>query len=207
MQKINYDLIMQREAETHRGESLLLHACCAPCSSSVIKKLADYFALTIFYYNPNIDTLEEYEKRKEELERLTSIYNGRNLSPYQIKLITSPYNPLEFEEAVKGYEDCKEGGERCHRCYALRLAKTYEIAKAEHFNFFCSTLSVSPYKNAQALNEIGLSLIRAEDQTSYLPNDFKKRDGYLDSIRMSRELQLYRQDYCGCVYSKECLSD
>ena len=207
MQKINYDLVMQREAEAHRGESLLLHACCAPCSSSVIKKLADYFALTIFYYNPNIDTLEEYEKRKEELERLTSIYNERNLSPYQIKLITSPYNPLEFEEAVKGYEDCKEGGKRCHRCYALRLAKTYELAKAEHFNLFCSTLSVSPYKNAQILNEIGLSLIHAEDGTDYLPNDFKKRDGYLDSIRMSRQLQLYRQDYCGCVYSKKHLSD
>ena len=203
MQKINYDLIMQKRAEEHRGKSLLLHACCAPCSSSVLKRLADYFALTIFYYNPNIDSREEYEKRWEELERLTSIYNGRKISPWQIKLIFTPYNPLEFEKAVKGFENCKEGGQRCHLCYALRLKKTYEIAKEARFNFFCSTLSVSPYKNVRVLNEIGSSLTQEKDGTSYLPNDFKKRDGYLESIRMSRQLQLYRQDYCGCVYSKD----
>ena len=202
MQKTNYDLIMQKTAEAHKGETLLLHACCAPCSSSVIKKLADYFALTIFYYNPNIDTSEEYEKRLIELAKLTSTYNVRNISPWPIKLISSPYIPSEFEEIAKGYESCKEGGMRCHRCYALRLAKTYQIAKSEHFKFFCSTLSVSPYKNAQFLNEIGFSLVQATDGTNYLPNDFKKRNGYLDSIKMSRELELYRQDYCGCIYSK-----
>ena len=198
---------MQKVAEANVGKTLLLHACCAPCSSSVIKKLASYFALTIFYYNPNIDTQSEYEKRWEELDRLTAIYNGRNISPWQIKLITTPYTPSEFEEVTKGYEACKEGGERCHRCYALRLAKTYEMAKDSHFDFFCSTLSVSPYKNANLLNEIGLTLAQSPDATAYLPNDFKKRDGYLESIKMSRELQLYRQDYCGCVYSKHFQTD
>lgn len=201
--KINYDLMMQKTAETHKGSSLLLHACCAPCSSAVISRLAPYFALSIFYYNPNIDTEAEYKKRLQELDKLTFIFNKRNISCHKIELIASPYTPLEFDQIAQGLQFCKEGGERCHLCYALRLAKTYEMAKTKHFNFFCSTLSVSPYKNAHILNEIGTSLVNPNDETTFLPNDFKKRDGYLTSIRLSREFQLYRQDYCGCIYSKQ----
>lgn len=202
MQKLNYDLIMQKMAEEHVGASLLLHACCAPCSSSVLVRLSQFFRITIFYYNPNIDTLDEYKKRAEELEKLQSIYNKQKISPWHIELIEAEYNPDEFSEIACGFEECKEGGERCHRCYKLRLDKTYKMAKEEHFNFFCSTLSLSPYKNASLLNEIGSSLASKEAFPLYLPNDFKKRDGYLSSTRLSRELGLYRQDYCGCVFSK-----
>lgn len=214
MQKINYDLIMQEIGEKANGKSLLLHACCAPCSSSVLIRLSQFFDITIFYYNPNIDTKEEYEKREEELERLVLIYNERCVSFSSIKLIPAIYNNEEFNKVSKGLEECKEGGERCARCYQLRLGKTYEKAKLEGFDFFCSTLSVSPYKNASLINEIGFSLNECEEkeysydflknQSSplYLPNDFKKRNGYLDSINISKELLLYRQDYCGCIFSK-----
>ena len=214
MQKINYDLVMQELSEKAKGKTLLLHACCAPCSSSVLMRLSSFFNITIFYYNPNIDTKEEYEKREEELERLVLIYNERCVSFSSIKLIPAIYNNEEFVKISKGLEKCKEGGERCARCYQLRLGKTYEKAKLEGFDFFCSTLSVSPYKNASLINEIGFSLNECEEkeyrddflknQSSplYLPNDFKKRNGYLDSINISKELLLYRQDYCGCIFSK-----
>ncbi|MGP1438476.1 MAG: epoxyqueuosine reductase QueH [Treponema sp.] len=206
---------MQKISEKANGKSLLLHACCAPCSSSVLMRLSSFFRLTIFYYNPNIDTKEEYEKREEELERLISIYNDRKVSFAPINLISSPYNNEEFKTIAKGFEDCKEGGERCARCYRLRLSKTYEKAKTEGFSFFCSTLSVSPYKNASFINSIGFALNENVDTMEvlekasfplYLPNDFKKRNGYLDSINISKELSLYRQDYCGCEFSKRYLS-
>jgi len=220
MQKINYDLVMQELSEKVKGKSLLLHACCAPCSSSVLLRLSSFFNITIFYYNPNIDTKEEYEKREVELEHLVSIYNERLVSFTPINLIISPYDNSEFKAIAKGFEECKEGGERCARCYQLRLAKTYKKAKLEGFNFFCSTLSVSPYKNATFINKIGFSLNECTEKTErysnellqnfsfplYLPNDFKKRNGYLDSINISKELSLYRQDYCGCEFSKKYLS-
>ena len=218
MQKINYDLVMQELSEKAKGKTLLLHACCAPCSSSVLMRLSSFFNITIFYYNPNIDTREEYEKREEELERLVSVYNSRLISPFPIKLFVVSYDDAPFKEIAKGLEECKEGGQRCAKCYALRLKETYKKAQELGFNFFCSTLSVSPYKNASLINEIGFSLNEfgrkeygselLQDYSSplYLPNDFKKRNGYLDSINISKELSLYRQDYCGCEFSKKYLA-
>ena len=219
MQKINYDLIMQEFSQKAKGKSLLLHACCAPCSSSVLMRLITFFNVTIFYYNPNINTEKEYKKREKELERLVSVYNKRCISLSPIKLLVAPYNNTPFKEIAKGLEECKEGGERCAKCYRLRLDKTYKEAKDLGFNFFCSTLSVSPYKNASLINEIGFSLnegieniyyndelLKNASSPLYLPNDFKKRNGYLDSINISKELSLYRQDYCGCEFSKKYLA-
>ena len=201
-QKINYDRLMQDTIKNlgSNDKTLLLHSCCAPCSSSVILKLAPFFKLTIFYYNSNIDTSEEYEKRAEEQRHLISIYNEENLSSHKIEIIKEAYDPQEFYEISQGLEDCPEGGERCMRCYLLRLKKTAERAKKDGFDFFTSTLSVSPLKNAEKLNSIGLSL---ENETcKWLQSDFKKRNGYLDSINLSKKYGLYRQDYCGCKYSK-----
>ena len=201
-QKINYDRLMQETIKNlgSNDKTLLLHSCCAPCSSSVILKLAPFFKLTVFYYNPNIDTDEEYAKRAEEQKHIISIYNEENLSSHKIEIIKEAYDPQEFYEISQGLEDCPEGGERCMRCYLLRLKKTAERAKKDGFDFFTSTLSVSPLKNAEKLNSIGLSL---ENETcKWLPSDFKKRNGYLDSINLSKKYGLYRQDYCGCKYSK-----
>ena len=218
LKKINYDLIMQNIAKEHVGTSLLLHACCAPCSSSVLKTLSSFFRITMYYYNPNIDTIDEYNKRKDELEKLTLIYNKEGISSWKIELILDNYNKQDFEDISKGVEACHEGGARCERCYSLRLAHTYKMAQKYNFDFFCSTLSLSPHKRADVINNIGLSFngikptqnIRAlEDELHsktaplYLPNDFKKRNGYLTSIKISKELGLYRQDYCGCIYSKK----
>ncbi|MGI5059960.1 epoxyqueuosine reductase QueH [Treponema denticola] len=201
-QKINYDRLMQETIKNlgSNDKTLLLHSCCAPCSSSVILKLAPFFKLTVFYYNSNIDTSEEYEKRAEEQRHLISIYNEENLSSHKIEIIKEAYDPQEFYEISQGLEDCPEGGERCMRCYLLRLKKTAERAKKDGFDFFTSTLSVSPLKNAEKLNTIGLSL--ENEGCKWLPSDFKKRNGYLDSINLSKKYGLYRQDYCGCKYSK-----
>jgi len=218
MQKINYDILMQEISKKVKGQSILLHACCAPCSSSVLLRLSSFFNITIFYYNPNIDTKEEYEKRAAELEHLVSVYNERRVSLTPIKLLVDSYDHSSFKRISEGLEECKEGGERCAKCYSLRIAETYKKAKDLSFDFFCSTLSVSPYKNASLINEIGFSLNEGEQREYrdellqrhlaplYLPNDFKKRNGYLDSINISKELSLYRQDYCGCEFSKKYLS-
>lgn len=209
---------MQEISKKVKGRSVLVHACCAPCSSSVLMRLSEFFNITIFYYNPNIDTKEEYEKREVELERLVSVYNERNISLTPIKLLVDSYNPFPFKRISEGLEECKEGGQRCAKCYSLRLAETYKKAKDLSFDFFCSTLSVSPYKNASLINEIGFSLneegqkeyrdefLQSHSAPLYLPNDFKKRNGYLNSINISKELSLYRQDYCGCEFSKKYLS-
>ena len=201
-QKINYDRLMQETIKNlgSNDKTLLLHSCCAPCSSSVILKLAPFFKLTVFYYNPNIDTDEEYAKRAEEQKHIISMYNEENISPHIIDILEEPYLPDEFYKISEGLEDCPEGGERCMRCYLLRLKRAAERAKKDGFDFFTSTLSVSPLKNAEKLNSIGLSL---ENETcKWLPSDFKKRNGYLDSINLSKKYGLYRQDYCGCKYSK-----
>ena len=201
-QKINYDRLMQETIKNLGSDdkTLLLHSCCAPCSSSVILKLAPFFKLTVFYYNPNIDTDKEYAKRAEEQRHLISIYNEENISSHKIEIIKEAYDPQEFYEISQGLEDCPEGGERCMRCYLLRLKKTAERAKKDGFDFFTSTLSVSPLKNAEKLNSIGLSL--ENEGCKWLQSDFKKRNGYLDSINLSKKYGLYRQDYCGCKYSK-----
>lgn len=198
MQKINYqrklDELIATFTETPR---LLLHACCAPCSSYCLEYLSRYFAITVLYYNPNISPREEFEKRAEEVRRLIDKLPTEN----PVTLVVDDYDPNEFFDAVKGLEDCKEGGERCFVCYSLRLERAARYAAEHGFDYFCSTLSISPLKNAQKLNEIGEELSEIY-KVSNLPNDFKKKGGYLRSIELSREYNLYRQNYCGCVFSK-----
>lgn len=194
---INYDLKLEEIIKNLNNKpKLLLHSCCGPCSSYVLSYLNNYFDITIYYYNPNIDKEEEYQKRlKEQIRLINEMFDSK------IKVIDGIYNPLEYYEKVKGHEKDKEGGERCHICYKLRLEKCVKYALDNGFDYFTTTLSVSPYKNAKVLNEIGKSL-EEKYNIKYLYADFKKKDGYKKSIMYSKEYNLYRQDYCGCVYSK-----
>ena len=173
---------------------LLLHSCCAPCSSYVITYLYDYFDITILYYNPNIYPYEEYKKRKDEQIRLISNFKG-------VKIIDCDYDNDIYNEVIKGLENEPERGSRCTKCFYLRLDKTGEIAKKNNFEYFGTTLTVSPYKNAKLLNEIG-EVISKKYDIKWLYSDFKKNDGYKKSIELSKKYDLYRQDYCGCIYSK-----
>lgn len=177
--------------------TLLLHVCCAPCSSAVLEYLSHYFSISILYYNPNISPEAEYEKRKAELERLTASMPMER----PVTLLPCGYDGEAFREAAAGFEDCPEGGERCMRCFRLRLRRAAEEAARRGFDYFTTTLSISPLKNADALNRIGEEVGR-ELGVKHLPSDFKKKDGYKRSLELSREYSLYRQDYCGCVYSK-----
>lgn len=180
---------------------LLLHSCCAPCSSYVLEYLRRYFEITVFYYNPNISMEAEYRKRVEEQKRLINAYNQLSDSGYPIAVIEGDYEPEVFYAAAKGLEQCPEGGERCFACYELRLGKTAALAKKQAYDYFATTLTISPLKNAAKLNEIGERLAETY-QISWLPSDFKKKNGYKRSIELSAEYGLYRQNYCGCVYSK-----
>ena len=197
-QKINYqrrlDELIKSLDYTPR---LLLHSCCAPCSSYCLEYLAQYFSITVLYYNPNISPEEEFRKRAEEQRRLIAALPAKN----PISLVVDDYNPREFFDIAKGLEDAPEGGERCFRCYRLRLERAAKYAAEHGFDYFCTTLSISPLKNAAKINEIGETL-EAELGIKYLPSDFKKKGGYLRSIDLSREYGLYRQNYCGCVFSK-----
>lgn len=186
--------------ESNKGKKLLLHACCAPCSSYCLEYLKEFFEITVFYYNPNITYEVEYRKRVAEEKRLIEAYNALGVG-YRISYIDGDYEPEVFLEASKGLENCPEGGERCLKCFELRLSKTAEVAKKEGFDFFSTTLTISPLKNAEALNEIGE---RLADKAGirWLPSDFKKKNGYKRSIELSKEYDLYRQDYCGCAFSK-----
>lgn len=176
-------------------KKMLLHSCCGPCSTSVIEKLKDDFDLTIFYYNPNIYPQEEYIKRLEEQKKYVSLTHP------EIKIIDGEYTDSQkFLNAYQGLEECKEGGERCKTCIFLRMQKTAEYAKKNGFEIFATTLSVSPHKNAQLINELGKQL-EQENNIEYLISDFKKQDGYLNSIKLSKQYNLYRQKYCGCKYS------
>lgn len=176
--------------------TLLLHSCCAPCSSYVLEYLSSHFLITIFYYNPNIYPDIEYQKRVKEQQEFIS-----KLKPkHQIKFIEGNFDPNEFYSAIKGLETFPEGSERCFACYHLRLAQTAKLANKSGFDFFTTTLSISPYKNAQKLNEIGKDLA-TQYRVKYLFSDFKKKNGYKRSIELSNEYGLYRQDYCGCVFS------
>lgn len=177
--------------------SLLLHSCCAPCSSYVLEYLSQFFHITIYFYNPNISYEEEYQRRIEEQKRLVGNLPVKN--PIQFR--QGSYEPELFYNLSKGLESSPEGGERCFLCYELRLEACAKLAKAEGFDYFTTTLSISPHKNASKLNEIGERL-SAKYNTPYLGADFKKKNGYKRSIELSREYQLYRQDYCGCIYSK-----
>lgn len=193
MNKINYYLKMLEiiKGLTYKPK-LLLHSCCAPCSSSVIETLLPYFDITVLYYNPNIYPLEEYEKRLNEQKRF--------LNKLKINLIELDYNESEFLTKIKGLENEKEGGNRCYNCYYLRMEKTAQVAKEKQFDYFCTTLSVSPHKNSQFINEIG-EILQKEYGIAFLFSDFKKNNGYLRSLTISKEENFYRQAYCGCKYS------
>ncbi len=176
---------------------LLLHACCAPCSSAVLEKIYQVFSVTLFFYNPNITQKSEYDFRLSELERLTKeMPNLRN-----INILNGNYEPQRFFEISKGLETLPEGGERCFKCYRLRLEKTAKTAKSGGYDYFCTTLSISPHKNAAVLNEIGKEIAETYG-VDYLFSDFKKQNGYLRSIELSKQHNLYRQSYCGCLFSK-----
>ena len=179
------------------GSTLLLHACCAPCSSACLERLSNFFKITIIYYNPNITEEKEYLKRLEELRNFIQKIKVK----YPINIIDTRYDPKEFFEISKGLEKEKERGKRCYKCYELRLEETAKVAKENNFDFFATTLTLSPYKKTDWLNEIGENLSN-KYQTSYLYSDFKKKNGYKRSIELSKEYNLYRQDYCGCIYSK-----
>lgn len=176
--------------------SLLLHSCCAPCSSYCLEYLTDYFNITIYYYNPNISYKEEYDRRVQEQIRLIKALPVKN----PVSFLEGVYEPEAFYQIAKGLENQPEGGDRCFACYELRLREAAKCAKEHGFDYFTTTLSISPHKNAAKLNEIG-ERAGSEHGVSYLNSDFKKRNGYKRSIELSREYDLYRQDYCGCVYS------
>lgn len=192
--------ISAEEASVKTVPALFLHSCCAPCSSYVLEYLAPYFAITVFYYNPNISASEEYQKRVEEQKRLIEAYNAEEKG-YFIKVAEGDYDPQLFFDMAKGYEDCPEGGERCFRCFELRLRKTAQLAKQDGYDYFATTLTISPLKNAEKINEIGQALSEEYD-VHWLPSDFKKKNGYKRSIELSAEYDLYRQDYCGCAFSR-----
>ena len=202
MQKINYqkqlDKIIENITKAQTTPTLLIHSCCAPCSSYVLEYLSQYFKITIFYYNPNIYPAEEYHKRVAEQQRLISELPTK----HKVDFIEGRFDEQEYYDAVKGLEHIKEGGERCFVCYRLRLEETAKLAKEKGFDYFTTTLSISPYKNAQKLNEISAELSDIYDVKN-LPADFKKKEGYKRSIQLSKIYDLYRQDYCGCVFSKQ----
>ena len=202
MNKINYqketDKIIRKIENEGAAPRLMLHSCCAPCSSYTLEYLSDFFEISVLYYNPNISPEAEFEKRFEEQKRLIESLPAKN----KISLIKGDYNPSEFYEIAKGLENVKEGYERCFKCYRLRLEKTAQIAKENDFDYFCTTLSISPLKNSQKINEIGFD-IAEKYGVKWLPSDFKKKEGYKRSIELSRKYDLYRQDFCGCVYSKK----
>lgn len=178
--------------------SLLLHSCCAPCSSYCIEYLSQYFDITLYFYNPNISCKDEFEKRARELTRLV---NSMPLSR-KINTVIEHYNPQEFYTISKGLEQEPERGERCTKCFNLRLNKSADYAAKNNFDYFSTTLSISPHKDAQLLNEIGKE-ISSIYNIEYLFSDFKKRNGYKRSIELSNEYNLYRQNYCGCIFSKQ----
>lgn len=200
--KVNYqrklDDIIRGLDKNAAPPKLLLHSCCAPCSSYVLEYLSQYFSITIFYYNPNIYPPEEYDHRVKELRSLLERMPMKN----KVTLIERGYEPKEFYEAVKGLENIPEGGERCFACYRLRLERSAQLAKEIGADYFTTTLSISPYKNAPKLNEISEELSEIYDVKA-LPADFKKKNGYKRSIELSAEYGLYRQDYCGCIFSKQ----
>lgn len=201
MQKVNYQLLLDKELQ-HISDSgvklkLLLHICCAPCSSYVLEYLSEHFDITLFFYNPNITSENEYNYRIDEAKRLISEMPLKG----NVEFVSGRYDISEFFAVAKGFEKEPEGGERCFRCYELRLRETADYAKQNGFDYFTTTLSISPYKNAEKLNSIGKSLSE-EYGVKYLYSDFKKKNGYKRSIELSQVYNLYRQDYCGCIYSE-----
>lgn len=196
--QLELDKTLAKIKEQGRTPRLLLHSCCAPCSSYCLEYLTEYFEITDFFFNPNIFPEAEYRKREAELQRLISELPLKN----PVHFLAGEYDPQKFFEMAHGLENVPEGGERCFKCYRMRLEEAAQKAKEGGFDFFTTTLSISPLKNAAKLNEIGLELSEQYGVT-YLLSDFKKRGGYQRSIELSREYDLYRQNFCGCVYSKK----
>ena len=191
------DLLIEKNQKDGIIPSLLLHSCCAPCSSYVLEYLSDYFNITVLYYNPNISPKEEYIHRLNEEKRLISEMTFKKT----VSILDCTYDKREYFDCVKGLEKEPEGGERCEKCFALRLSYTAKTAKEKGFDFFATTLTISPLKNARLINEIGEKL-GEQYGVKYLCSDFKKKEGYKRSIILSKEYNLYRQNYCGCVFSK-----
>lgn len=199
MEKINYQLKMEEELSNLQDKKrILLHSCCAPCSSHVISCLTAYFDITILYYNPNIEPYTEYKKRKEEEIRFIQEFPHTN----KIDIMDCDYDNDLYHDKVKGLEEERERGKRCTICFQLRLEYTARLAKENNYDYFGTTLTVSPYKNASLLNSIGKAL-EEKYNVKYLYSDFKKKNGYKHSIELSNKYQLYRQNYCGCIYSKK----
>ena len=190
------DRIIEDNTKAGKIPTLLLHACCAPCSSYCLEYLAEYFSITVFFYNPNLYPADEYDKRAEEVRKLISVLKAKN----PINLIVADLDDKEFYSKVKGMEKLPEGGERCRKCFELRLEKTAELAKEKSFDYFTTTLTISPLKNAQVINEVGEEMAEKYG-VRHLPSDFKKKGGYKRSVELSAQFELYRQNYCGCVYS------
>ncbi len=198
---INYQKVLEKTLEENQKNgkipTLLLHSCCAPCSSYCLEYLSNYFYITVFYYNPNIYPDEEYKKRVEEQKEFIRKFPAK----YEISFLEGAYDKEKFYARTKGLEEVKEGGERCFLCYELRLREAAELAKRLGMDYFTTTLSISPLKNAAKLNEIG-GMLEQEYGVSYLYSDFKKKGGYQRSVALSNEYGMYRQYYCGCVFSK-----
>lgn len=192
--------LIEKEGAKGKAPTLFLHSCCAPCSSYVLEYLAPFFEITVFYYNPNISADSEYQRRVFEQKRLIEIYNNEEKG-HKISVLEGDYNPALFYETVRGFEHLGEGSERCFRCFDLRLSQTARLAKKKGFDYFGTTLTISPLKNAQKLNEIGEKLAN-ENDILWLPSDFKKKNGYKRSVELSGQYDLYRQDFCGCSFSK-----
>ena len=216
MNKVNYAKELEKKIDEFQKEgripSLLLHACCAPCSSYCLEYLRQFFDITVFYYNPNIMNEPEYRKRVEEEKRLIAEYNrqvetgnfeGMNsdASARKIDIIEGDYVVKDFLDAVKGLESCPEGGDRCTKCFELRLEESAKVAADKGFDFFTTTLTISPLKDADRLNRIGNEMAQKYN-THFLPSDFKKKEGYKRSIELSHKFDLYRQDFCGCEFSR-----
>ena len=198
---INFQKEMDALIEKNQADGvvprLFLHSCCAPCSSYVIEYLSDYFEITVFYYNPNLYPDREYARRSGEQKRFIDEIKTK----YPVSYFDCDFIPNEFYNLVKGLEQEKEGGRRCEKCFELRLSKTAEKAKAEEFDYFATTLTISPLKNASLINQIGYEQSKRYG-VKYLASDFKKKNGFKRSTELSRQYGLYRQDYCGCVFSK-----
>lgn len=200
--KENYSNLCENILKTlPERKKILLHSCCAPCSSHVITYLSKYFDITILYYNPNIFPYEEYIKRKNEQIKLINEIKTENL----VNIIDCDYDNEIYNKMIKGLEDEPERGNRCTVCYKMRIEKTAELAKKNNYDYFCTTLSVSPYKNATLINKLGEEM-EEKYRVKWLYSDFKKKDGYKKSIELSKQYNLYRQDYCGCIYSKKLFS-
>jgi predicted adenine nucleotide alpha hydrolase (AANH) superfamily ATPase len=202
MNKINYqkqlDAVLAQQQAAGEVPSLLLHACCAPCSSYVLEYLSEYFSITVFFYNPNITERKEYEKRAAEEKRMIREMKVR----HPISVLEGCYEPERFLKLSEGYETVPEGGIRCRRCFELRLGETARLAHDMRFDWFTTSLTISPLKNAELLNQVGQQAAEKYG-ARFLPSDFKKRNGYKRSVELSAQYHLYRQNYCGCSFSKQ----